>query len=106
MGILLKAAKAAAKAKKIKAKILAAKKAAAAKLKAEAIAKNKAAVKAEAAYQRNLKALEKYEDSRISPPDRSSTKSKPKKKGPPISRERIPGVRRNKKGEIIDIEGT
>jgi len=30
----------------------------------------------------------------------------PKKKGPPISRERIPGVKRNKKGEIIDIEGT
>jgi ABC-type Na+ efflux pump permease subunit len=28
------------------------------------------------------------------------------KKGPPISRERIPGVKRNKKGEIIDREGT
>ena len=28
------------------------------------------------------------------------------KKGPPISRERIPGVKRNNKGEIIDREGT
>ena len=28
------------------------------------------------------------------------------KKGPPISRERIPGVKRNKKGEIIDRDGT
>ena len=28
------------------------------------------------------------------------------KKGPPISRERIPGVKRNKKGEIIDRNGT
>ena len=28
------------------------------------------------------------------------------KKGPPISRERIPGVKRNKKGRIIDRDGT
>ena len=93
-------------AKKKLAAQIAAKKAAAAKLKATAAAKLKAAKLAEAAYQRNLAALERYEDSRINPPDRKPPKTKLKKKGPPISRERIPGVKRDKNGKIIDIEGT